>query len=167
MCAVSTISAIFVLTLHFHRTTYRPPNWLKNIAFSKVACILCMTDINEANDTETKCFNQSNTKISPEDGNEQLTDELKLVNERKIEEISLENSQNKDLLMKLNAMHSEMKIIIKKIKQEQEETDAADEWKGISMIFDRMLFWIVLILLIVMSIVLMIPGTISNRDRPQ
>ena len=161
LSTLSVVTSVLVLYLHHRGSHTRLPNWLRYISFHVIAKLFCMHNFPRVPPPVAKqpeepkrcsCCRDSEEKILPRHL-QQFKDLAEM-------EMSLFGSLRPDradvgvplymraLRHQISTLTDELKMMTESMQRRDEEKQVAAEWQAVARIIDRLLFWIVLLVLL-------------------
>ncbi len=159
LATVSVISAILVSHLQHRGATKRVPRWLRQLAFKHMAYLFCMCT-SVPNDDKRQ---GSVVPNGPDYNN------MKAVQVKPKEHECLDGKNNgwpPEALRAVESMTSDIDSIARnlryltdRVKGQEADDIVVEEWRALARVFDRLMFWLSLIIMFVVFTVLL-----SGRD---
>ena len=138
MTVISIISAIIAVYLDGRSDASRVPRWLRVVAFQGLARVFCLYDkipkLVGASQIEPKRMDVEDVREPPDT-------------------IDTEQAADKPATSELGKILENLKFLTNYVKDQQQAESIIDEWKLLSKVIDRTLFWLCLIVTVIYVIV--------------
>lgn len=147
LSTVSVLSTVLVLYLHHKVPNYRVPHWLLFVAIKILSRVLCIRQPTP---------NHQNHVLKDPNGVSAVSSHLiKTPGEDSVEMNLLESSADKvfptalqSLTRQVEEVTAQLKLLTSRFHHHDEEKEVIEEWQAVAKVLDRLLFWIVLLVLV-------------------
>ncbi len=139
---VSVLTAILVAYLHHKDGSKRAPRWLRVFTFRILANMLCMCRSVPMKDQEVHDNGAKNAR-NPSRATDVVTVEeiRKGIPEKVLDHVPAS--------AELRSIMENLEYLTDKVRKQEAEEKVIDEWRALAMIFDRLMFWASLLVLVV------------------
>ena len=164
LSTVTVLTSVLVLYLHHRGSVMRVPGWLRFAAFRVISRMLCMhlpplrLIMKELRAEQAKHAFLGDQKTSKQSKDVASNMEMSLLDDDSKEKPSKETAGAdtaddcppflRQLRVEISNLTGELKVLTNGIRKKEEDKLISEEWQAVARVIDRLLFWIVLIILV-------------------